>query len=199
MADIITVERSLEMFPEEIFNKDFQGNLTEVYIDLMRAIARVKNPISRFTTRWDIIYQLSFFRDDNFSMAFVDPNDFMNGMIHVVPLQEPCLNHDELMKSDELIAMPAGVQAVSFKHFERSIKFIDIKRQDLILKYLRCDPIMLCEATKRFPQSGLLVVEMNKIFNVPHILKPSSSQFPKLVNFSRKLKKMIAEVDRYEK
>ncbi len=196
MVDIVTVERSLEIFPEEIFSKDFQGNLTEVYMGLMKAIATVKNPISRFTTRWDIIYQLSFFRDDNFSMAFVDPNDFMNGMIHVVPIHEPCLNHDELMKSDELIAVPAGVQAVSFKHFERSIKFIDIKRQDLILKYLRCDPIMLCEATKRFPRSGLLVIEMNKIFNVPHILKPSSDQFPKLLKFSKKIKKIIMDGER---
>lgn len=192
-------ERSFELFPDEIFRKDFQQELQGVYNSLAYAIAQIKNPTHRFNKIWYFIYHISFFSDDNFEMAFVEPTDFLNGIIHVAPLREPSLNHEDLLVRNENIFVPAGIQPMSLKYFERKIKFIDINRRDLILKYFECNPVVLDEAIKRFPQSGLMVVERNKILRTPYLLTPSSSQFPKLLNFSKKIRKILREAERYEK
>lgn len=202
MNKSIPEEVAFDIFPDEIFQKDFQKSVFGVYRDLMMAIAKIKNPKRSYNgLDWQTIYHISFLKDDNFELGFVDPISFLRGTIIVVPRDKVVLDRNELLVKNKNIFLMSGVEMVSFKRFPRAIRFIDIKRRDLLLRHIACDPMVLCEAEKRFPQSGLIVVEFveyGKNFdNPPYIIKPTSDQFPRLLNFSKKIKKILKEEEKY--
>lgn len=202
MKPTLTIEElAFEQFPDEIFEKNFQREVFYIYDGLINMIAGIKNPIQRFGKfGWQIVYNLGFFYEDrdDFAMTFLEPTNIFDGAIEVIPQKEPCLSYDTLLKRNELIFFPSGVQPVSPKYFRRRIKFIDIKNQALILKCLDCPPFVLEKAVKRFPSKGIIIVEANKIFGSARIVKPSSSYFPKLQKFTKKIQKILKEVELIE-
>lgn len=206
MKPTLTIEElAFEQFPDEIFEKNFQREVFYIYNCLVDAIASIENPIQRYGKYgWQIVYNLGFFHErgygdrDDFVMTFLEPRDILEGAIEVAPLKEPHLDRNILLQRNELVFFPSGVQPVSPKYFRRRIKFIDIKNQALILKYLNCSHFVLERASKRFPSKGLLVIETNKIFGLSHIVKSSSSYFPKLQKFTKKIQKILKEIEQIE-
>lgn len=196
MGKMTIDEVALEIFPDEIFRKDFQKELDLIYNGLIAEIAKIKNPASCYgKSGWYLLYKIGFCSDDKFSLAFTDGTVYLNGVIEVIPDREPILDVNEILVKNDLIFVPAGIQPMSFKYFQRQIRFIDLKRKDLILKYLQCDPIVLNEAEKRFPENGLLAIEINKILKPAYVVKPSGYYFPKLLKFSDKIRRIIKEIE----
>lgn len=98
-----------------------------------------------------------------------------------------------VMTSERKIVLPSlpVVQTFRSKMFERNIFFADIKNLTFLLEKFRFNPVILKEASKRFPKKGLMVIEINKAWNTPLIVHPLSSQFPRLMNFAKKMDRII--------
>lgn len=202
MGKLSLEERAFETFPDEIFCKDFQKELSGIYGSLVETIATVKNPTKRFgSLGWHAVYQLAFSYKDNYSLAFIDPSMRFNGIIEVIPDSEPLFEHDEklILRESNMIFLPtSNVQPISFKQFNRRIKFFGIRRFDLILKHLECNPIVLNEAAKRFPENGIMAIEINRMLKPACLVKPSGSQFPKLLKFFEKIKRILKDIKNLE-
>lgn len=218
----ITIEEeALELFPDELFQKDFQGELHKIYDDFISIIDLVRNPIKRYTINgnWNIIYRLELGLEKNkmvredIGLLFqgLSENKLLHGVVHIKPDPQPSLeplenilkdNSLTLVGDSERILAPSfsyqvvtplfqAIKPFSFKCFERNIFFIDARNIRFLWEYLKYDPIILNEAIKRFPQSGLLAIELNRALQVPNIIYPSSQQFPKLQNFAKKINQFI--------
>lgn len=217
----ITIEEeALELFPDELFQKDFQRELNKIYDDFISVIDLVRNPIKRYTVsgNWNIIYRLELGLEKNkmvredVGLLFqgLSENKLLHGVVHIKPDPEPSLeplgniledNSLTLVGDSERILAPSfsyqvvtplfPIEPFSFKCFERNIFFIDARNTRFLWEYLKYDPIILNEAIKRFPQSGLLAIELNRALQVPNIIYPSSRQFPKLQNFAKKINQFI--------
>lgn len=214
-------ERAFELFPDDLFQKDFQGELGNIYNAFINVIDLVRNPIKQFTVSggWTIIYRHEFgfekskmIRED-VELLFQGPseNKLLAGFVHIKPNPEPSLeplgniledNNLTVVRDSERMLAPSfsyqvvtplfqAIEPFSFKCFERNIFFIDVRNVRFLWNNLKYDPIILSEAIKRFPRRGLLAVELNKSWNVPKIVYPSSRQFVKLQNFSKKTDQFI--------
>lgn len=221
-------ERAFELFPDDLFRKDFQEEIGNIYDRIENAIEFVRMPVEEFDVKigWRTLYDISFLFKDNYvvqneiDMAFYkkDGNKLLGGYMYIKPDPEPCLEpvenlldeeylifreekeRVEVMTSECKIFLPLlpTIQTFSPKMFERNTFFVDIRELTFFLEKFRFNPIILCEAAKRFPRKGLLVVEINKAWNAPKIIYPTSAQFPKLIKFAKKLDRIIrADVSKY--
>lgn len=218
---ITTEERALELFPDNLFQKDFQEEMGNIYNNFVNIIDLIKNPIKRFTVSggWTIIYRHEFIFEKNkmlregVELLFQGPseNNLLAGFVHIKPDPEPSLdplgnilddNSLTLVGDSERILAPSfsyqvitplfqAIEPFSFKRFEREICFVDVRNIKFLWNNLRYDPIILSEAIKRFPRKGLLVVEINKAWNVPKIIYPASQQFVRLQNLAKKTDRFI--------
>lgn len=194
MGKLTVEEKALETFPDEIFNKDFQEEALDFYKNIINKIAFIDGPLLRFSDnakKLNIIYKCRFFGErDEFKMHFFEPKEYFYGVIDIDPNSENSPFCDEFKKRNG-IYIPPELIVSNPKFFKRKIVFIDLRHKMAILEHLKCDPVVLSEADKRFPSRGIIIIENNEIIRNANIAKPSSEQFPKLRKFIGKVDKML--------
>ncbi|KKP98638.1 MAG: hypothetical protein US71_C0011G0005 [Parcubacteria group bacterium GW2011_GWD2_38_12] len=183
-------EMAFELFPDEIFKKDFQESSFLAYNKIVDSIAMLKNPIQRFTSNngWYAMYRCSLWlKGSGYKLSFVEPVNFLGGTIHIKPFIEDVDEDGNFISMENGIYLPPTFQPSHFKYFERQIVFLDLKNKIGILKNIGCEPRVLSEAVKRFPEKGMIVIENNEIWKRPYIANPSSEQFGKMIKLVDKI------------
>lgn len=183
-------EMAFELFPDEIFKKDFQESLLSVYDKIVNSIAIVEDPIQQFTRNngWYAMYRCSLWlKSSGYKLSFIEPINFLGGTIHIKPFIKDVDGEGNFISMENGIYLPPAFQPSHFKYFERQIVFLDLKNKIGILKNVGCEPRVLNEAVKRFPEKGIVVVENNEICKRPYIVNPSGKQFGKMIKLTDKI------------
>ena len=183
-------EMAFDLFPDEIFKKDFQENSLAAYNKIVDSIAMLEDPIQRFTSNngWYAMYRCSLWlKNSGYKLSFIEPVNFLGGAIHIKPFIKDVDGDGNFISMENGIYLPPTFQQSHFKHFERQIVFLDLKNKIGILKNVGCEPRVLNEAAKRFPEKGMMVVENNEIWKRPYIANPSSEQFGKMIKLVDKI------------